>query len=39
MVHKLTRRQFNAALGAGVALGGLGLPWARAATGPVVVGT
>jgi putative spermidine/putrescine transport system substrate-binding protein len=39
MVAKLTRRQFNAALGAGVALGGLGLPWARAATGPVVVGT
>ena len=39
MVQKLTRRQFNTALAASAALGGLGLPRARAATGPVIVGT
>jgi putative spermidine/putrescine transport system substrate-binding protein len=39
MVQKWTRRHFNTALVAGVAVGGLGLPRARAATGPVVVGT
>lgn len=39
MAQKLTRRRFNAALAAGVALGGLGVPRARAATGPVIVGT
>ena len=39
MVQKLTRRQFNTALAASVALGGLGLPRAHAASGPVIVGT
>jgi len=40
MVHRLTRRRFNAALGASVALGGVGFPRAYAdASGPVVVGT
>ena len=39
MAHKLTRRRFNAALAAGVALGGLGVSRARAASGPVIVGT
>jgi putative spermidine/putrescine transport system substrate-binding protein len=39
MAQKWTRRQFNTALAASAALGGLGWPRAHAASGPVIVGT